>query len=365
MPRLDGLPTMGALTQPGTSERLLATLPLVALLLLIGLNAATQRVLFACGAPALVDCQALDPTAVYPMAEPLPADDPRQASRQAGRIIWGFLTALNALAAFVALTAAAGAIWTARRPHRTTVLAGAALAALAVTALSLTAPTTYLFLVEPVLRGVIGSQTAQFGMPGVFGVMNATNVATFVGALLLAVAICYTIMPPRADPPAPSAAATEGDPDAPPDPSAERRSDPIRTLASIEDQAARVRTLLYIGTLLLIVGVTRLNAVLAWATTFLPVDAADRAQPFNLAVVSVAGAYYTLTLAAAYLPAVVVLKRRAKAALARGNTDPQEVRARLEGMQLSFTVKESFPRILAILGPLLAGPVGDLIGLLA
>lgn len=119
-------------------------------------------------------------------------------------------------------------------------------------------------------------------------------------------------------------------------------------------------SILYAGTLILIVGILFEKALLQWAFTFTPreehlVKAADS---FTAALVAFDGGYYTLLLAALYLPAAFMLRRQAGQLV---DYDPKT----LEPYGLNFSFTESLPRMFAILGPLLAGPVGELFGRLS
>ncbi|MCA1642670.1 MAG: hypothetical protein LC785_12145 [Acidobacteria bacterium] len=137
-----------------------------------------------------------------------------------------------------------------------------------------------------------------------------------------------------------------------------------------------LRVLLYAGTATLVTTVLRISVTFHWGLAHLPpVSGNDETRAavakvmadFNTSFVSTQAGAYTLLLAAIYIPAALVLDGRA-AALARrvlpqmGKKEREEwLRAR--GLSSSFS--EHLPRIVAILGPFLAGPLGDLIGFLS
>ncbi|MDX6382916.1 MAG: hypothetical protein QOK48_489 [Blastocatellia bacterium] len=121
-----------------------------------------------------------------------------------------------------------------------------------------------------------------------------------------------------------------------------------------------LNSILYAGTLILIVGIIFEKALLQWAFTFTSryeplVKAADS---FTAALLAYDGGYYTLLLAALYLPAAFMLRRQGARLV---DHDPKA----LEQYGLNFSFTESLPRMFAILGPLLAGPVGELFGRLS
>lgn len=81
---------------------------------------------------------------------------------------------------------------------------------------------------------------------------------------------------------------------------------------------------------------------------------------FLSGILAIEGGFYTLVLVAVYLPAAVVLQRRARV-LDALPVDEAEKEKQLQQYGLSFSFTESLPRILAILGPTLVGPVGELL----
>jgi hypothetical protein len=136
-----------------------------------------------------------------------------------------------------------------------------------------------------------------------------------------------------------------------------------------------LRTLLYFGTVLLVVVSLRFSAELlwsvdllrAWRTSTSPEVDAHIKTVENLfsALNATAAGLNTLLLASVYLPAALVLRRRAhvlaKQKLGADATLPaRDEWLKKQGLLLSFS--EQLPRFAAILAPLLAGPVGDLIG---
>jgi hypothetical protein len=139
-------------------------------------------------------------------------------------------------------------------------------------------------------------------------------------------------------------------------------------------QYGHLTLILYAGTALLILATLRVNALLHWSLDFLQPppwlpDAAGKEALFiyrgveglvsNL--VTSVGAFGTLLLAALYVPAGLVLNARA----ARLAPERPPVHAgpapHLGGRGLSFALPlpEQLLRLAVILGPFIAGPVGD------
>jgi hypothetical protein len=136
-----------------------------------------------------------------------------------------------------------------------------------------------------------------------------------------------------------------------------------------------LRTLLYFGTFVLVVVSLRFASELRWADDLLrawhngPLDKDDPKLKTleSLFSVSTSGVALTntLTLAAIYVPAAFVLRRRASA-LAEEAEDTVPLRAKwLQDHGLTLSFSEQLPRVAALLAPLLAGPIGDIIGKLA
>ena len=133
-----------------------------------------------------------------------------------------------------------------------------------------------------------------------------------------------------------------------------------------------LRLLLYTGTAALVTTVLRVSMTFRWGLSHLPSgsDAAPDVagvvkvlQGFASAFISTQAASYTLFLAAVYVPALLVLQGRAEA-LAGARLPAPQKEEWLRKRGLAASLSEHLPRVVAILGPFLAGPLGDLIGFL-
>jgi hypothetical protein len=134
-----------------------------------------------------------------------------------------------------------------------------------------------------------------------------------------------------------------------------------------------LRLLLYVGAASLVAYILRMSFTMNWAMLHvapaLEKDAAasvvaNTMGSFASAFVTTQAGATTLLLAATYVPAVLVLRRRAEALVGR-RLAPQEREEWLKTRGLSASLSEYLPRLAAILGPLLAGPLGDLLGRLS
>jgi len=112
---------------------------------------------------------------------------------------------------------------------------------------------------------------------------------------------------------------------------------------------------------MLVSGVLLIRSVYQWSLAFLLRDdqAVKVAERFFSDLLSIEGAYFTLVLAVVYLPAAFILQRRADSLSELPELDTEKEKV-LKEYGLGFSVMQSLPRVLAILGPLLAGPVGEL-----
>ncbi|HEX8457609.1 MAG TPA: hypothetical protein VF656_09945 [Pyrinomonadaceae bacterium] len=122
-----------------------------------------------------------------------------------------------------------------------------------------------------------------------------------------------------------------------------------------------LRGLLYAGAAALIIGVLRLAAALNWGGGFWAAGSASGREMSALinGIVSSLGISYTLILVSIYLPTVLILNGRAQT-LAQAES-PDEPKAWLEKRGLTLSFLGYLPRLLALLGPVLIGPIGQLI----
>jgi len=123
----------------------------------------------------------------------------------------------------------------------------------------------------------------------------------------------------------------------------------------LKERVRYLRMMLFVGSALLILATLRLRTMLHWTVDFLrplPSVADNKDVSFLIInldgvianVVTIMGAFYTLVLAAIFVPAVLILINQAK-----------------KSGELVSPLSEQLLRLAAIIGPLLAGPVGELL----
>jgi hypothetical protein len=124
----------------------------------------------------------------------------------------------------------------------------------------------------------------------------------------------------------------------------------------------RVRLLqpvLYVLAATLVIAVFRLAATHAWGASFLSPDGelGKTVTSLTTGIVGTLGTFFTLLIAGIYLPAALILRMRLRKVAA--TQDQPETWLANNGM--SLTLPQSLPRVIALIGPLLAGPLGDLL----
>jgi hypothetical protein len=183
----------------------------------------------------------------------------------------------------------------------------------------------------PVLQE-LGPRTLDLDLSGTTANVDRLNAFGYVAGLLLSLTVCAVLFELRK----------------------------TRDLKELGKGMMSLNSILYASTLILIVGILFEKALLQWVFTVTSRDehTIKAAESFSAALLAYDGGFYTLLLAALYLPAAFVLRRRGAELVAH---DPKA----LEKYGLNFSFTESLPRMLAILGPLLAGPVGELFGRLS
>jgi len=122
-----------------------------------------------------------------------------------------------------------------------------------------------------------------------------------------------------------------------------------------------LRALLYAGAAALIIGVLRLAAALNWGGDFWAAGSPAGKEAASLlnGILSSLGISYTLILVSMYLPTVLMLNARAQA-LAQAKA-PEKSKEWLEKNGLTLSYLGYLPRLLALLGPILVGPLGQLL----
>jgi hypothetical protein len=126
---------------------------------------------------------------------------------------------------------------------------------------------------------------------------------------------------------------------------------------------ARLRNVLYIGSVMLITGIINMGAWMRWPAALFSSSDASEINGMALGVTTFWGATFTLTAIAAYLPPAVYLRMKAVEDFRQVNPDktPAEEEAWLNDHNLTISPGSQLMPIAAMLGPLVAGPLGALL----
>jgi hypothetical protein len=125
-----------------------------------------------------------------------------------------------------------------------------------------------------------------------------------------------------------------------------------------------LRRVLYAGAAALVVSVVRLSVTLNWGGNFLPAPETPEGKAVSTlitGIVNALGIYYTLLLAAVYVPAALVLRGRVQALVVASGVPPEKREEFLKARGLALSYAQYLPRLVAILSPLLAGPFAELL----
>lgn len=174
-------------------------------------------------------------------------------------------------------------------------------------------------------------------VPAIAQITNFLNSFGNVAFFSLLLTLCSTLMPSQSEP------FVEG-------------------MKQLSRRMKYLRLILYTGTFLLVTTMLLKKSIYQWSLAYLSQDETiiTVARDFISSLLTLDGGFYTLVLAAGYLPAALILQRRARL-LFDESVEEMEKEKKLQEFGMTFSLKESLPRILAILGPLLTGPIGDLL----
>lgn len=139
-------------------------------------------------------------------------------------------------------------------------------------------------------------------------------------------------------------------------------SKPVKNFKEQEtllEQVDHLRIVLYVATLLLIVGILRMSAVLNWSLSFLPQNSVDAASSFFATFTFVISSSYTILLASIYLPAYYILKQKAVELVRTGAAADDKLLESFKSEFFTFSIKDSLPRIVAIIAPFLTGTLTE------
>jgi hypothetical protein len=126
---------------------------------------------------------------------------------------------------------------------------------------------------------------------------------------------------------------------------------------------ARLRSVLYIGSIMLVTGIVNMGAWMRWPVSLFPDGQASDISAMALGVSTFWGATFTLTAIAAYVPPAVYVQMKAIEDFRRHNPDktPAEQEAWLNTHKLTISPGNQLVPIAAMAGPLIASPLGALL----
>jgi hypothetical protein len=184
---------------------------------------------------------------------------------------------------------------------------------------------------------VMLEKTITRDVPAIASMTNLLNSLGNAAAFALLLASCTTLLPSHQEP------SPEG-------------------IKYLSKHMKALRLVLYTGTILLVGTMLLKKAIFQWGLAYTSQDevALEAAKLFVTSLLALDGGFYTLVLAASYLPAVLVLQRRTQFLTDLPAEEPEREK-KLKEHGMIFSWADSFPRILAILGPFLVGPVGELL----
>jgi hypothetical protein len=142
------------------------------------------------------------------------------------------------------------------------------------------------------------------------------------------------------------------------------------TRSDLEDSEHRLiehmnllRLLLYFGTAVLVTEIILGMALLYWPITYLNLYEGRSVEPLASAIITQRGVNHTLFLAALYIPAFLVFRNDAfRLAQLKFPGTPLAVKATwLKEQGVDYSIWEYWPRLLAILSPLLSKPLAELL----
>jgi hypothetical protein len=113
-----------------------------------------------------------------------------------------------------------------------------------------------------------------------------------------------------------------------------------------------MRIILYIGSALLFFGIVRIDILSKWHLTFVSSGFTNLLTSFFHDLLRVQAGFYTILLATIYLPAVYMIP---------ATPDSPDVKESIDKKGFFVTLRELAPRLIAVMLPLLAPPITDLI----
>jgi hypothetical protein len=139
-------------------------------------------------------------------------------------------------------------------------------------------------------------------------------------------------------------------------------NDPRQYLQQLAERSRQLKTVVNLGSALLVAGIIHMQAWLRWPIVFVD-DAklADAMNDWSLALTTFIGCVFSLMIACIYICCAKILAKRAEVNFLR-QLPPDALDSSLddwlEKHGFSSELPQQIPQILAIIAPILAGPVG-------
>jgi hypothetical protein len=141
--------------------------------------------------------------------------------------------------------------------------------------------------------------------------------------------------------------------------------DPVVTPGVFHEHARLLKGLLYTGAALLVIAMLRVHALLDWELEFLrPTETQGLGatlfaslQAIVNTIITIQGLFYSLILAAFFVPAYLMLRTSGVYALSEVASDDRE--KELERWEGHFNILKLAPKLAAILAPLLSAPISQ------
>jgi hypothetical protein len=184
------------------------------------------------------------------------------------------------------------------------------------------------------------------------GTVDALWLVTLAAGTLVLAGACACLIEPRVT--SPIAAEPSSGLDLPAKPAAVGQ----HLAAALNVQNRRLKTVLFAGAAVLVAGILELDSLYRWAASVAGITEPENAATLISAAAAVpTGTFFSLFLAAVYIPAALILRERGTA-LVRialpGAGLPEQVRW-LEENGLTTPVSSQITALVALLGPVLAG----------
>lgn len=132
-------------------------------------------------------------------------------------------------------------------------------------------------------------------------------------------------------------------------------------MSNVSGKLDDLRSILYVSTILLVLGMLRMISANNWNLGFILPEATLAATAFFTGLTGMLGGFYTLLLGGLFIPTAFLLKQRAHSYLRNASLSPADQKTRLTEAGFSFSISNSLPRLLVITAPLLAGGVLDIL----